>query len=139
MTKMKTDTFWARWTAPKPLPERWTPAWYLEMAYVSLIFGCTGTSTMYLVRPAVASILQLKGTMRDGPWAYRIGTVVVMFPVYPLVLLTFGTIGGRHVYFRQFAIKMLARFGIPKAAVDPFYRGKTPQQIKEYEKSIRKW
>ena len=41
----------------------------------------------------------------------------------PLLLLTFGTIAGRHVYFRHFAVKMLSRFGIDKAALDPMYRG----------------
>ena len=82
------------------------------------VFGVTGSTTAFLVRPFITTLMQLEGTMKDGPWAYRIGTIVVMFPVYPLMLVTFGTLAGRHTYFRHFAVKMLARFGIPKRLMD---------------------
>ena len=75
----------------------------------------------------------------QGPWAYRIGTLLIMFPIYPILLLTFGTLGRRHVYFRHFAVKMLSRFGIPKGKLDPWYRGKSVEQIKKMEESFRKW
>ena len=88
---------------------------------------------MLLVRPAVAQIINVEGSMKDGPWAYRIATVVIMFPIYPLLLLSFGTLAGRHVYFRHFAVKMLSRFGIDKAALDPAYRGG------KVVKDFRKW
>ncbi|GMH70594.1 hypothetical protein TL16_g05449 [Triparma laevis f. inornata] len=109
------------------------------MIWLCTIFGCTGSSTMLIVRPAVSNMLQLEGTMKDGPWAYRIGTLLIMFPIYPILLLTFGTLGRRHVYFRHFAVKMLSRFGIPKGKLDPWYRGKSVEQIKKMEESFRKW
>ena len=79
------------------------------MSYVCMIFGFTGSTTMFLVRPAVSKGLKLEGSMKDGPWSYRVATFVVMFPVYPLLLLGFGTVFNRHVYFRSFAVKMLSR------------------------------
>ena len=94
---------------------------------------------MFLVRPAISKGLKLEGSMKEGPWSYRVATFVVMFPVYPFLLLTFGTIFNRHIYFRHFAVKMLSRFGIPKGRIDPWYRGKSPEEVKVYEKSIRKW
>ena len=103
------------------------------MFYICCIFGCTGSSTMLLVRPAVSNMLQLEGTMKEGPWANSIGTVLVKFPVYPILLVTFGTLAGRHTYFRHFAVKMMSRFGIDKAALDPAYRG--GKTVKEF----RKW
>jgi hypothetical protein len=119
--------------AHKEIPPRYTFPWFLEMCYLCTVFGVTGSSTMLIVRPAVSNILQLEGSMKEGPWAYRVGTIVIMFPIYPLLLLTFGTIAGRHVYFRHFAVKMLSRFGIDKAALDPMYRGGA--HVKEF----RKW
>jgi len=127
------------WTSHYEIPPRWTFKWYFEMLYLCFVFGCTGSSTMILVRPAVANILQLEGNMKEGPWAYRIGTIVVMFPVYPILLLTFGTVAGRHAYFRHFAVKMLSRFGIPKGRLDPKYRGVSAKRMKEIDKSFRKW
>ena len=132
-------TFWQRWTEHKEIPERWTFWWGVEMAYLCCIFGVTGTSTMYFVRPAVATMLQLDGNMRDGPWAYRIGTIFIMFPVYPILLLTFGTLAGRHTYFRFFSVKMLSRFGIPKGRIDPSYRGVGAERAKQMDKNFRKW
>ena len=131
--------FWSYWTSPKPIPERYTLPWVFEMFYICVVFGCTGSSTMLLVRPSVSNFLHLEGSMKEGPWAYRIASIVVMFPIYPILLLTFGTVAGRHVYFRHFAVKMLSRFGIPKGRLDPAYRGVTAKRAKELDKEFRKW
>ena len=113
------------WLSHKEIPPRWTLAWGAEMVYICTVFAATGTSTMMIVRPYVGEVLQLKGSMKDGPWTYRFASIFIMFPVYPALLLTFGTIAGRHVYFRHFAGKMLKRF---VGEVDPkfarLYRGK---------------
>lgn len=41
--------FWSRFTGPKEMPPRWTPAWYREMVVVCTVFAITGSSTMILV------------------------------------------------------------------------------------------
>ncbi len=41
--------FWKSFMGPKPMPERWTAAWYREMALVCTVFAITGSSTMVLV------------------------------------------------------------------------------------------
>ena len=115
------QTFLQRWMAPKEMPPRWTLRWYGEMVLICTVFGITGTSTMVLVRPAVSDVLGLKGSFKQGPWSYRICSLVIMTPVYATLLVCVGTIFGRHSYFRFFAVKMFSRFGIPPEMMDETY------------------
>lgn len=41
--------FWKSYLQPKPMPERWSAAWYREMVLVCTVFAITGSSTMVLV------------------------------------------------------------------------------------------
>ena len=65
-----------------------------------------------LVRPSLEKI-GLKGNMRDGPWSYRILSLLAVSPIYSCVLITLGTLSGRHRFFATMASKMLGRF-VPK-------------------------
>ncbi|KAL7430321.1 hypothetical protein ACHAXH_002751 [Discostella pseudostelligera] len=115
------STFLHRFLAPKPMPPRNTPRWYAEMALICTVFGITGTSTMFLVRPAVSDVLGLKGSFKEGPWSYRICSLVIMTPIYSTLLVIIGTIFGRHAYFRHFSVKMFSRFGVPPELMDKNY------------------
>jgi hypothetical protein len=107
-----------RWMAPKEMPERGSLKWYAEMVLICSVFAVTGTSTMVIVRPAVSDVLGLKGSFKDGPWSYRICSLIVMTPLYSMMLVIVGTAAGRHAYFRHFAVKMFKRFGIPPELMD---------------------
>mmetsp|Transcript_9808 Transcript_9808/g.22095 ORF Transcript_9808/g.22095 Transcript_9808/m.22095 type:complete len:224 (-) Transcript_9808:284-955(-) len=111
-------TFLERFFATKPMPPRNTPRWYGEMALICTVFGITGSSTMFLVRPAVSNVLGLQGSMKDGPWSYRICSLVIMTPMYSALLVIVGTVFGRHAYFRHFSVKMFSRFGVPPELMD---------------------
>ena len=41
--------FWKSFLGPKPMPERWSAAWYREMVLICTVFAITGSSTMVLV------------------------------------------------------------------------------------------
>jgi len=107
-----------RWMAPKEMPERGSLKWYAEMVLICGVFAVTGTSTMVIVRPAISDVLGLKGSFKDGPWSYRICSLIVMTPLYSMMLVIVGTVAGRHAYFRHFAVKMFRRFGIPPELMD---------------------
>jgi hypothetical protein len=124
-------SFWKWYTGPKHMPERWTLPWYREMVLICTVFAITGSSTMVLVRPAVSKGLGLKGSLKDGPWSYRICSIVVMTPIYATLLVVVGTIFGRHQYFRHFSVKMWSRFGIPPEMLDETYH--------ITKKNFRKW
>eukprot|EP00584_Thalassiosira_punctigera_P017544 CAMPEP_0172553270 /NCGR_PEP_ID=MMETSP1067-20121228/49787_1 /TAXON_ID=265564 ORGANISM="Thalassiosira punctigera, Strain Tpunct2005C2" /NCGR_SAMPLE_ID=MMETSP1067 /ASSEMBLY_ACC=CAM_ASM_000444 /LENGTH=207 /DNA_ID=CAMNT_0013341429 /DNA_START=3 /DNA_END=627 /DNA_ORIENTATION=- len=129
--KVETTTFLQRFLAPKPMPPRNTPRWYAEMALICTVFGITGSSTMFLVRPAVSDGLGLKGSMKEGPWSYRICSLVIMTPMYATLLVIVGTVFGRHAYFRHFSVKMFSRFGVPPELMD--------RNFHVNAKNFRKW
>ena len=53
-----------------------------------------------------------------GPWSYRLCSLFIMTPLYPIMLVGVGTVFGRHAYFRHFAVRMFSRFGIPPELLD---------------------
>jgi hypothetical protein len=120
-----------RFLGPKPMPDRYTKQWFFEITLICTVFAITGSSTMILVRPAVNKGLGLNGSFKDGPWSYRICTLVVMSPLYSVLLVCVGTVFGRHFYFKHFSVKMLSRFGIPPEALDANYH--------VIAKNFRKW
>mmetsp|Transcript_30732 Transcript_30732/g.29606 ORF Transcript_30732/g.29606 Transcript_30732/m.29606 type:complete len:190 (-) Transcript_30732:17-586(-) len=124
-------SFLQRFLGPKEMPPRGTLRWYGEVSLICTVFAITGTSTMVLVRPAVSKGLGLEGSFKDGPWSYRICSLVIMSPIYSVLLVAVGTIFGRHFYFRHFAVKMVSRFGIPPELMD--------KQFHQTSKNFRKW
>uniref|UniRef100_A0A7S2D5C5 DUF6787 domain-containing protein n=1 Tax=Florenciella parvula TaxID=236787 RepID=A0A7S2D5C5_9STRA len=98
--------FWA-WTTQK------RPSWREDMgeaAVIFTVFGITGSSSVALVRPALKHTIGLEGTMSEGPWSYRIGSILAVSPVYACVLLTVGTVAGRHTFFSMMATNIFGRF-----------------------------
>lgn len=79
----------------------------------------------------MTDILGLKGSLKDGPWSYRICSIVIMTPLYATLLVVVGTIFGRHFYFRHFAVKMFSRFGIPPELMDKNFH-KTSKAFRKY-------
>ena len=104
--------FWT-WTTTK------RPHWResgKEAAILFTVFGITGSSSVMLVRPSLKS-LGLEGNMRDGPWSYRVISLLAVSPIYSVVLMTLGTLAGRHLFFANMGSKILRRF-LPRAAAD---------------------
>jgi hypothetical protein len=130
-TNKSQSTFLQRWMAHKEIPPRGTLKWYGEMTLLCTVFAITGTSTMVAVRPAVSEVLGLRGSMKDGPWSYRICSLVIMTPLYALNLVLIGTLFGRHFYFRHFAVKMFSRFGIPPNLMDKNFH-QTAKNFRKY-------
>ena len=102
--------FW-KWTCtPRPSWRESKP----EAAVLFTVFGVTGSSSMFAVRPVLKK-LGMEGTMKDGPWSYRIGSMLIMTPIYSMILITIGTLSGRHLYFARMTQKLLGRF-VPSTA-----------------------
>lgn len=130
-TSTTSTTFLQRFLGPKPIPPQNTFRWYIEMTLLCTVFAISGTSTMVLVRPAVSNILGLHGSMKDGPWSYRLCSLFIMTPIYPLVLVSVGTVFGRHAYFRHFGVKKCLLALIPAELMD--------KNFVENAKHFKKW
>jgi len=127
----KKKTMIQRFLEPKEMPERHTGAWYREVILICTVFAITGTSTMLFVRPAVRDVLGIEGSMKDGPWSYRICSLVIMSPVYATLLVFVGTLAGRHAYFRHLSVKIVSRFGIPPELLEKNFHAT--------DKNFKKW
>ena len=68
---------------------------------------------MAFCRPALKNVMGIEGTMVEGPWSYRIASVLIISPIYACILMTVGTLAGRHVFFANMARKIMSRF-VPK-------------------------
>ena len=65
-----------------------------------------------------------EGSMKEGPWSYRIGSLVIVSPIYSVVLLTVGTLAGRHRFFARMSYKIMGRF-VPQFAMSHLSTGFT--------------
>ena len=97
--------FWS-WTTKERISWKESPS---EALIVCTIFGITGSSTLYFVRPILKRI-GFEGTMIDGPNSYRVASVLLISPMYASILLILGTLGGRHLFFAKMAHKIYSRF-----------------------------
>eukprot|EP01116_Phalansterium_solitarium_P005014 TRINITY_DN16276_c0_g1_i1.p1 TRINITY_DN16276_c0_g1~~TRINITY_DN16276_c0_g1_i1.p1 ORF type:complete len:185 (-),score=0.56 TRINITY_DN16276_c0_g1_i1:161-715(-) len=100
----------SNWFAERPALVKYSRAWWKEQLLICVVFAITGSSTMFLVRPLLRDGLQLEGSLKEGPWSFRLAYLAIMTPVYSCMLVAVGTLFGRHAYFRRFAVKMWSRF-----------------------------
>ena len=103
------SSFWA-WTTKQ------RPSWReskTEAAVLFCVFGVTGSSSVYFVRPCLKT-LGIEGSMKEGPWSYRVLSILLVSPIYSVILITIGTLAGRHRYFSNMGLKILGRF-LPKS------------------------
>ena len=90
-----------------------------EAAVLFTVFGITGSSSVYFVRPLLNN-MGIEGSMMEGPNTYRVASLIFVSPVYACILMTLGTISGRHVFFANMAQKILSRF-MPKKVSDRLF------------------
>jgi len=89
--------------------KRWSSEWWREKAIVWTVFAITGSASAFTVRPLIQTVLQLEGTLMDGPNSFRLAYFAIMMPSYSVLLLLVGTLFGRHLFFRNFVLKMWSR------------------------------
>mmetsp|Transcript_32562 Transcript_32562/g.41639 ORF Transcript_32562/g.41639 Transcript_32562/m.41639 type:complete len:197 (-) Transcript_32562:308-898(-) len=127
-TKSKGTVFEQFWTWTTQKRPHWKES-RKEAAVLFCVFGITGSSSVTLVRPFLKETIGLEGSMKDGPWSYRILSVLLVSPIYACVLMTVGTIAGRHAYFAASGKKILSRF-LPRQASDQIACGPAKAKAK---------
>lgn len=103
--RLEKSTFWKWTTSTRP---HWKES-PKEAAIMFTVFGITGSSSMLIVRPMLNKC-GLEGNWVDGPWSYRIGSLVFVSPIYASILITLGTLSGRHLFFATMGKKIIGRF-----------------------------
>eukprot|EP00967_Tisochrysis_lutea_P052587 scaffold65206_cov31-Tisochrysis_lutea.AAC.4 len=106
------ERLWAWTTQPRP-------SWKengVEAIIICTVFAVTGSTSVAVVRPFLKHTIGLEGSMREGPWSYRIFSLLLVSPIYATLLVTFGTAAGRHTFFASMARKIFGRFLPPALA-----------------------
>ena len=73
------------------------------------MFAITGSSTLVFVRPVLKKI-GIEGSWVEGPNSYRVSSLVLISPIYSMILITLGTLAGRHRFFATMGVKIMGRF-----------------------------
>jgi len=101
---------WRKWTSERPVHPRWSASWWWDAFIICTVFAITGSSSLFCVRPILQKIFGLEGSMREGPWSYRILSLGLLMPVYSMMLVCIGTLFGRHAYFKTVSLRIWGRF-----------------------------
>ncbi|KAF9399229.1 hypothetical protein BGX21_006604 [Mortierella sp. AD011] len=93
--------------------------WWKEWTIIMGVFAVTGSSTVMVVKPVLKEVFKLDGSMKEGPWSFRIAYLSTTLPLYSCILLTVATIAGRRPYFQKVVLRMWGRF-LPKKVIQRF-------------------
>lgn len=94
------------------LKERWGINSNWQILVILLVFALTGSSSAKLAGP-VCEFIGL--TQENAHWSiYWSARILLIFPIYQVLLVSFGWIFGQFEFFWSFEKKMLSRIGFAK-------------------------
>ncbi len=90
--------------------ERWNIKSDWQLVVIFVVFAVTGSSSAYLSKP----ILSLFGISKDtvSAWLYYPLYIILIFPIYQVLLVSFGFLFGQFTFFWAFEKKMLRACGL---------------------------
>lgn len=92
------------------LKQRWNITSNFQLVVIFIVFAITGSSSAYLSKP----ILDWIGFTKDvvSPWIYYPLYLILIFPIYQVLLISFGFLAGQFKFFWEFEKKMLRSLGL---------------------------
>lgn len=88
--------------------ERWNIKSNWQLFVIIVVFAVTGSSAAYLSKPILAAF----NISKENPWEYYPLYIILIFPVYQLLLVSFGFLFGQFNFFWAFEKKMLKSCGL---------------------------
>lgn len=96
------------------LKDKWAVESNLQLIIILVVFAITGSSSVKIAKP----LLELMGVEMNtfeniflGGAFYWILRILIVFPIYQILLLFFGTIFFQFKFFWKFEKKILSRMG----------------------------
>jgi len=90
------------------LKQRWNVKNGLDVVIILVVFACTGFSILYIKR----FLFELVGLTDSSPsWLRWTINIVIILPLYQVVLLAWGWIWGKFIFFWEFEKRMFSRIG----------------------------
>lgn len=90
--------------------ERWEIKSNWQLFVIIVVFAITGSSAAYLSKP----ILAIFGINKDivSAWEYYPLYIILIFPIYQVLLVSFGFLFGQFTFFWAFEKKLLESCGL---------------------------
>ena len=98
------------------LKARWGISSNWQIVIIFIVFGITGSVSAKLAGP----LTEIIGITQDSvsAWVYWPVRVLLIFPIYQVLLVSFGWLFGQFAFFWNFEKKMLKRLGFAKLIND---------------------
>ncbi|MEK9613657.1 MAG: DUF6787 family protein [Flavobacteriaceae bacterium] len=99
------------------LKEKWGITSNLQLVIVFVVFGLTGSFSVRLAEPFLELIGLTHQTFNDLPlstFLYWILRIIIIFPLYQILLIFFGTLFFQFRFFWDFEKKILKRMGFKR-------------------------
>jgi len=90
--------------------ERWNIKSNWQVFVILVVFAVTGSTSAYLSKPVLALFGIVKGSVSN--WIYYPLYIILIFPIYQVLLVSFGFIFGQFTFFWAFEKKMLKSMGL---------------------------
>jgi manganese efflux pump family protein len=85
--------------------ERWNIKSNGQLIVILIVFAVTGSSAAFVAKPILSFFGIVKGSVSH--WIYYPLYIVLIFPVYQVLLVSFGFLFGQFTFFWAFEKKML--------------------------------
>ena len=99
------------------LKDKWAVESNLQLVVIFVVFAITGSSSVKIAKP----LLELMGVEMSafeniflGSVIYWILRILIVFPIYQILLLFFGTIFFQFKFFWKFEKKIISRMGFKR-------------------------
>lgn len=99
------------------LKNKWAVESNLQLLIIFIVFAITGSSSVKVAKPMLDFFGIQQAFFEDiflGNLIYWIFRILIVFPLYQVLLLFFGTIFFQFKFFWNFEKKMLSRMGFKR-------------------------
>ena len=90
--------------------ERWNIKSNWQVFVILVVFAVTGSSAALISKPVLALFGIVKGDVSN--WVYYPLYIILLFPIYQVLLVSFGFVFGQFTFFWAFEKKMLKSMGL---------------------------
>ncbi|PHS68094.1 MAG: diacylglyceryl transferase [Flavobacterium sp.] len=91
------------------LKKRWGINSNWQVIIILIVFTITGSTSVYIAKP----VIEFLGITKDlGGFIYWFLRILVIFPLYQILLISYGWLFGQFNFFWKFVKKFLSRMGL---------------------------
>ena len=91
------------------LKKRWGINSNWQVIIILIVFTITGSTSVYIAKP----VIEFLGITKDlGGFIYWFLRILIIFPLYQVLLISYGWLFGQFNFFWNFVRKFLSRMGL---------------------------